>query len=398
MILFKNALLSNNTMHDFIVQKGQITALDQKLNIAVNQTIDCEGRLLLSGMIDVHVHFRDPGFPQKEDATSGTKAALRGGVTSIIDMPNTNPLCTTVETLIHKKDIYRQQAYCHYGFHFGGDSRDNSRNLPHPSQYAALKIFLNESTGNMLVTDESVLNNLFKNSRYIAVHAEGDAIDKAIYFAKKYNNILYLCHISQYEELQLIKQVKQNKMSIFAEVCPHHVLFNSSQETDLLTMKPRLRSLRDQEALLEALDSGVIDTWGTDHAPHLITEKKIQLTYGIPSIEFSLEILLTLAKKMHWSYDKVEALYSRHPQQIFQIKQKGQIAIGYDADFVLIDQDQSYLIQEKDVVSRCGWSPYIGYQAKSKIHSTYIGGEQVYNRAQQSFEKSSYIKELSYDR
>ncbi|MGL5955923.1 MAG: dihydroorotase, partial [Brevinema sp.] len=256
MILFKNALLSDHTVRDILVQNGLIIAIDQHLNSPTAQIIDCQGRLLLSGMIDVHVHFRDPGFPQKEDATSGTKAALRGGVTAIIDMPNTNPLCTTPEALFHKKDIYRQGAYCHYGFHFGGDSQDNSHNLPNPSQYASLKIFLNESTGNMLVTDESVLNNLFQNSHYIAVHAEGDAIDKAIYFAKKHHNTLYLCHISQHEELQLIKQAKQQDLKVFSEVCPHHVLFNSSQETELLIMKPRLRSSRDQESLLEALDSG----------------------------------------------------------------------------------------------------------------------------------------------
>lgn len=399
MILFKNATLSNNQQATILVDKGKIVAINPDIDECTTGTVvDCEGRLLLSGMIDVHVHFRDPGFPQKEDSSSGTKAALRGGVTSIIDMPNTSPLCVTKDELQHKKSIYAQHAYCNYGFHFGGDARDNSNNLPNPNEYAALKIFLNESTGHMLVTDDKVLDNLFKKSSFIAVHAEGEAVDKAIYYAKKYQNTLYLCHISQKEELQLINYAKNQGQKIFAEVCPHHILFNSSQTTPLLSMKPCLRTARDQQALLEALDNGLLDTWGTDHAPHLIAEKEAALTYGIPSIEFALEILLTLAKEMKWSYQKVEQLYSKHPQQIFQIRNKGKIDIGYDADFVLIEQNTPYIIKESDIQSKCQWSPYVGYQSQSKIHSTYIGGELVYSSKEYSFNKSSYTKELTYER
>ncbi len=391
MTLFKKALLSNHKIQDILVNNGQVVDVQDHIDNNSHDIVNCDGRLLLSGMTDSHVHFRDPGFPQKEDASTGTKAALRGGVTSIIDMPNTSPLCVTPEELQHKKSIYQQNAYCNYGFHFGGDARDNSNNLPTPSEYASLKIFLNESTGHMLVTDDNVLDRLFQSSKFISVHAEGDAVDKAIYFAKKHNNTLYLCHISQQEEVQLIVKAKAQNLNIFAEVCPHHVVFNSSQTTNLLTMKPQLRSKRDQECMLEALDRGIIDTWGTDHAPHLISEKEAQLTYGIPSIEFSLEILLTLAKDMNWSYQKVEELYSKTPRNIFQIQNN-------TADFVLIDQAQDYVIQDSDIVSKCGWSPYVGYHAKSKIQSTYIGGEEVYNAQTQTFKKSSYIKELNYDR
>ncbi len=398
MTLFKNALLSSNQVRDILVDQGTIQLISTCIDSPTDHIIDCEGRLLLSGMIDGHVHFRDPGFPQKEDATSGTKAALRGGVTSILDMPNTLPLCISTQELAHKKSIYRQNSYTNYGFHFGGDARDNSLQLSHPSQYAALKIFLNESTGYMLVTDDNVLNNLFSKAHYIAVHAEGDAVDKAIYFAKKHHNTLYLCHISQAEELQFIQDAKNKKLPIFAEVCPHHLLFNQKDTSALLTMKPSLRTTRDQDMLLQALDSGLLDTWGTDHAPHLISEKETQLTYGIPVIEFALELLLTLAKDMNWSHQKVESLYSSMPQNIFSIKKKGRITESYDADFVLVEQDTSYTIHEKDIVSKCNWSPYLGRKVTSKIHSTYIGGEEVYNASSQEFKKSRYIKELSYDR
>lgn len=398
MTLFKNALLSDQSYKDILVHKGTIQEINSFINTSVKNTIDCEGRLLLSGMIDVHVHFRDPGFPQKEDATSGTKAAIRGGVTTIIDMPNTSPLCVGAQELADKRTIYQEKAYANYGFHFGGDARDNSSILNQINNIASLKIFLNESTGHMLVTDDKILDRLFANSSYISVHAEGDAVDKAIYYAKKHRNILYLCHISQAEELQLIQQAKSQNLPIFAEVCPHHVLFNTTDETDKLIMKPRLRTPRDQEALLKALDSGLIDTWGTDHAPHLLSEKEAQLTYGIPSIEFSLELLLTLAKEMNWSYQKVEQLYSSRPRNIFKIAQKGAIVPSYDADFVLIDPNTSYHIKEKDIVSKCAWSPYVGRLLNTKIHSTYIGGEEVYNAETKKFNKSNYIKELNYER
>lgn len=398
MTLFRNALLSDQSIKDILVQNGTIIEIAPKIATQNSKMIDCEGRLLLSGMVDCHVHFRDPGFPQKETAITGTKAALRGGVTSIIDMPNTSPLCTTPEELNHKKTIYRENAYANYGFHFGGHAEDNSENLPKSNLYASLKIFLNESTGHMLVTDDKVLDRLFSRSQYIAVHAEGEAVDKAIYFAKKHNNTLYLCHISQAEELSLIKKAKAQKLPVYAEVCPHHILFNSSDETDLLVMKPRLRTPRDQEALLEALDSGLINTWGTDHAPHLIEEKRQSLTYGIPGVEFSLEILLSLAKEMRWNYQKVESLYSQKSCSIFRILKKGLIAPHYDADFVLVDPDISYTISEQDIVSQCQWSPYVGRTMTSKIHSTYIGGEEVYHTDTKEFNKSSFIKELTYDR
>ena len=398
MILFKNALLSDNSTWDILVNDGTIVQLDSKITSSADTTINCDGKLLLSGMIDSHVHFRDPGFPQKEDATSGTKAALRGGVTSIIDMPNTDPLCVGVAELEQKRNIYNEKSYTNYGFHFGADARDNSKILKDISNVASLKIFLNESTGHMLVTDDIVLDKLFANSLYIAVHAEGEAVDKAIYYAKKHKNILYLCHISQAEELQMIQMAKSQNLPIFAEVCPHHVLFNKAEETNLLIMKPRLRTSNDQDALLKALDSGLIDTWGTDHAPHLISEKEEKLTYGIPSIEFSLELLLTLSKEMNWSYDRVAKLYSANPRQIFKISKKGRIAQGYDADFVLIEQDTPYVIQESDVISQCGWTPYLGRKVSANIHSTYIGGEEVYNKEHKTFNKSKYTKELYYER
>lgn len=397
MILFKNALLADGSYQDILVEEGKIKNLSKNLTIDNTEVIDCQGRLLLSGMIDPHVHFRDPGLTHKEDAESGSKAAIRGGVTSIIDMPNTIPLCTTVEELNKKREIYHHKSFCNYGFHFGADARDNIKDIINAKNFASLKIFLNESTGHMLIKDDTLLEKMFQSSRFIAVHAEGDAVDKAIYFANKYQNILYLCHISQQEELTYIKKAKENNKNIFAEVCPHHILFNKSNETSLLTMKPQLRTKKDQEALLEALDSGLIDTWGTDHAPHLEEEKKSGLVYGIEGIEFALEILLTLAKEMQWSHQKVQQLYSDNIKKIFNIRNKN-LVIGDDADFVIIDLNHGYEIQHSDIISKCSWSPYIGYKTTSQIHSTYIGGEMVYAKKTQEFIRSKYTKELYYDR
>ncbi len=394
MIVFKNALLSDGRNTDILVKDGKIVEIGRDLT--ADRVVNCEGRLLLSGMIDSHVHFREPGLTQKEDAESGTKAALRGGVTSIIDMPNTAPLCVTPLELQNKKDIYRRKAFSNYGFHFGGDARDNSANLPPAGSYAALKIFLNESTGHMLITDDEVLENLFRAAPLIAVHAEGDAVDKAVYYAEKYGNTLYLCHISLEEELKLIRRAKERGLPVYAEACPHHVLFDRSMESELLVMKPGLRSARDRELMLEAVDSGLIDTWGTDHAPHLISEKQSALTYGIPAVEFALEILMTLAKQNSWGFNRVESLYSSTPAHIFGIKNKGAVEVGKDADFVLVDYDRPYTISQKDAVSKCGWTPYEGFRAESSIHSVYIGGETVYDGNQ--FYKSPYAGELEYDR
>lgn len=393
-LLFKNALLADGSRKDILTGNGKIIEISKGLTHKT--TVDCEPYLLLTGMVDVHVHFRDPGFPQKETAETGTKAALRGGVTSIIDMPNTYPTCTTLETLSEKKYIYAQKAYCNYGFHFGADAQDNSVIVSQAESFCSLKIFLNESTGRMLVTDDSLLNKFFASTKFISVHAEGEAVDKAIYFAKKHDNILYLCHISLEEEIIAIKKAKSQKLNVYAELTPHHVLFNETQQTKFLTMKPLLRSPRDQEKILEALDDGFIDTWGTDHAPHLLSEKESEITYGIEGIEFALENLLTLAKKMNWKADKVQKLYSSMPAEIFRIKNKGLLREGADADFVLVDLEKEYTVTEQDIVSKAGWSPYTGLFMHAKVMHTYIRGAPAYQDG--IFKKSPFIKELSYER
>ncbi|MGL5254385.1 MAG: dihydroorotase [Brevinema sp.] len=391
-MLFKNALLSNGSRKDILTMNGKIVRIEDHID---GTGIDCSPFLFFSGMIDAHVHFRDPGFPHKETAESGTKAALRGGVSTIIDMPNTNPLCVTNQALADKHKIYYEHAFCNYGFHFGGDARNNEIEVRNAQGFASLKIFLNESTGYMLITDDAILDKLFAASHFISVHAEGDAVDKALYFAKKHQNTLYLCHISQEEELISIKKAKDQKQIVYAEVTPHHVLFSDKDETPLLTMKPRLRSLRDQYKLKEALNDDLIDTWGTDHAPHLICEKEEKLTYGIEGIEFALENLITLAHEMNWNMSKVERLYSQAPASIFRIPAKGSIALNQDADFVLVEPT-SYTPTQEDVVSLCGWSPYVGRPLSAKIHSVYIGGEISYHDG--IFTKSPYVNSICYKR
>lgn len=394
MVLFKNALLADGTHTDILTDNGKIIDITSHIDIKCH-TIDCEGRLLLPGMIDVHVHFRDPGLTHKEDALTGTRAALRGGVTSIIDMPNTLPLCTTINALTEKQAIYRHKALCNYGFHFGADARNNTAEIQKAVGFASLKIFLNESTGHMLIEDDTLLDKLFQVAPIISVHAEGDAVEKALFFARKHKKKLYLCHISQEEEIITIKKAKAAGQVVFAEACPHHVLFNDTAQTPLLTMKPNLRSERNRQQLLNALDEGIIDTWGTDHAPHLESEKLTKTTYGVEGIEFALEILLTLAKDMNWPFEKVQQLYSFRPAQIFGIRNKGQILKGQDADFCLVDHQASYVISTSDIESKANWSPYIDRRLDAKIHSTYIGGELSYYNKQ--FFRSHYIQELTYE-
>ena len=254
---------------------------------------------------------------------------------------------------------------------------------------------MNESTGLMLIEDEQLLEQFFKMAPVISVHAEGEAVDQALFWAKKYGTRLYLCHISQEEELISIKKAKQSNPEIFAEACPHHVLFNSSHADEFLCMKPPLRGKRDQEKLIEAIAEGVIDTWGTDHAPHLAEEKSQATTYGVPGLEFALEILLTLSKDLSLGIKKAEELYSHHPAGIFSLKGKGMLGFDYDADFTIIEE-QPYEISKSDVISKAGWSPYIGKTMQYKVYATYIGGECSYQDG--LFYPNHYAKELIYER
>lgn len=367
---------------DILVEKGKITKIyrcSEAEELDIDEIIDMDGNWVLPGVIDVHTHMRDPGLSYKEDFETGSKACAKGGVTTFIDMPNTVPNTTTKEILDAKESNSKNKSYVDYGFHFGGSKLDNSEEIKKVrDRVASTKIFLNMSTGDMLVEEEKVLENLFKESKIISVHAEEEMVDKAIDLARKFRKPLYLCHLSKKSEVEKLRAAKKEGLKIYGEVAPHHLFLDSSMANSLLIMKPELKSKEDNEALWLGLEDGTIDTIGTDHAPHTLEEKNSKTTYGIPGVENSLEMMLKeLNKKIDMK--TLQKVMSENPAKIFGILGKGKIEIGYDADLVVVDLNNKEIIKNEDVISKCGWTPYSGIVGGGKVLLTMVRGHLVYD-------------------
>lgn len=367
---------------DILVEKGKITKIyrcSEVEELDIDEIIDMDGNWVLPGVIDVHTHMRDPGLSYKEDFETGSKACAKGGVTTFIDMPNTVPNTTTKEILDAKESNSKNRSYVDYGFHFGGSKLDNSEEIKKVrDRVASTKIFLNMSTGDMLVEEEKVLENLFKESKIISVHAEEEMVDKAIDLARKFRKPLYLCHLSKKSEVEKLRAAKKEGLKIYGEVAPHHLFLDSSMANSLLIMKPELKSKGDNEALWLGLEDGTIDTIGTDHAPHTLEEKNSKTTYGIPGVENSLEMMLKeLNKKIDMK--TLQKVMSENPAKIFGILGKGKIEVGYDADLVAVDLNNKEIIKNEDVISKCGWTPYSGIVGGGKVLLTMVRGHIVYD-------------------
>lgn len=367
---------------DILVEKGKIVKIyrcSEVEELDIDEIINMDGNWVLPGVIDVHTHMRDPGLSYKEDFETGSKACAKGGVTTFIDMPNTVPNTTTKEILDAKESNSKNRSYVDYGFHFGGSKLDNSEEIRKVrDRVASTKIFLNMSTGDMLVEEEKVLENLFKESKIISVHAEEEMVDKAIDLARKFRKPLYLCHLSKKSEVEKLRAAKKEGLKIYGEVAPHHLFLDSSMANSLLIMKPELKSKEDNEALWLGIEDGTIDTIGTDHAPHTLEEKNSKTTYGIPGVENSLEMMLKeLNKKIDMK--TLQKVMSENPAKIFGIAGKGKIEVGYDADLVVVDLNNKEIIKNEDVISKCAWTPYSGIVGGGKVLLTMVRGHIVYD-------------------
>lgn len=367
---------------DILVQDGKIVKIyncSEVEELDIDEIIDVDGNWVLPGVIDAHTHMRDPGLDYKEDFETGSMACAKGGVTTFIDMPNTVPNTTTEEILTAKERNSKNRSYVDYGFHFGGSRLDNSEEIKKVKRrVASTKIFLNMSTGDMLVEEDKVLENLFKESKIVSVHAEEDMVDRAIDLARRFRKPLYLCHLSKKSEVEKLRAAKKEGLKIYGEVAPHHLFLDSSMANSLLLMKPELKEKEDNNALWEGLMDGTIDTIGTDHAPHTLEEKNSKVTYGIPGVENSLELMLKeLNKKIDMK--TLQKVMSENPAKIFKIENKGILEIGYDADLVVVDITRKEVIKNEDVVSKCGWTPYDGVVGGGKVLSTLVRGKVVYD-------------------
>ena len=358
------------------------------------KVIDVEKKLIMPGVIDVHTHMREPGVTYKEDFETGSKACAKAGITTFYDMPNTVPTTMTLENLLNKKELAGKKSIVNFGIHFGGSKNNNISEIKKvldKKEVNTVKIFMNVTTGEMLIEDDEILKGVFQNSGLVLVHAENEMIDKAIGLNQKYGKGLYVCHIPSAEELKKVIEAKKdsrlnNEMHrIYAEVTPHHLFLNeeiresSERNKMLLRMKPELRKKSDNEFLWKALSEGLIDTIGTDHAPHLIEEKMEKVTFGMPGVETSLALMLTAYNEGKIKLSAIQKLMCENPAEIMKIVGRGKLKEGYYADVIVVDTEKEWIAGVDDTLeSKCGWTPYENWKLKGKNIMTVVNGEIIY--------------------
>lgn len=356
--------------------------------------IDVERKVIMPGVIDVHTHMREPGVTYKEDFETGSRACAKAGITTFYDMPNTVPTTTTLENLLNKKELARKKSIVNFGIHFGGSKKNNIseiREVLAKKEVNTVKIFMNVTTGEMLIEDDEILKGVFQNSGLVLVHAEHEMIDKAIELNQKYGKGLYVCHIPSEEELQKVIEAKKDSSlnneihPVYAEVTPHHLFLNeeiresSERNKMLLRMKPELRKKSDNEFLWKAVNEGLIDTIGTDHAPHLIEEKLEKVTFGMPGVETSLALMLTAYNEGRIELPAIQKLMCENPAKIMKIAGRGKLTEGYYADVIVVDTEKEWIAGVDDTLeSKCGWTPYENWKLKGKNIMTVVNGEIIY--------------------
>lgn len=403
------------------VGEGEPSAAEME---SCDSLADISGKMLLPGAIDTHVHFREPGLTRKASIATESAAAVSGGVTSFIDMPNTRPATTSMGAVTDKKRIASETSYANYGF-FLGATNDNLDEIlaADPTEIPGVKLFMGSSTGNMLVDDDITLSQLFASYRgVIAVHAEDEATlaaararlaelygdeqpvwlhsqarpseacfkasQRAVDMAERYGTRLHILHISTARELSLLSPGVIGSKRITAETCPHYLLF---EENDLkapdgfmLKCNPAIKSASDRDALLAALADGLIDTIATDHAPHLLEEKQgtlLKAASGMPGVRFMLPEMLTLAARDDNTLtpERVVELTAHNPARLYDIERRGFIRPGYYADLVVAERTAPFRPSVGDylpecMMSPCDWTPYARTCVSYRIASTYING------------------------
>ena len=382
-------------INDEIIEKISENIDESKFKNNENvRIINVEEKLIMPGVIDVHTHMREPGITYKEDFTTGSRACAKAGITTFYDMPNTIPTTTTLENLLEKKKLAIKKSIVNFGFHFGGSKNDNIEEIKkvlRNGEANTVKIFMNVTTGEMLIEDDKILRKVFENSELVLVHAENDMIDKAIELNKNYGKGLYVCHIPSAEELKKVISAKKNKElntkehPIYAEVTPHHLFLNTEirESTErnkmLLRMKPELREKSDNEFLWEAINQGEVDTIGTDHAPHLISEKLEKITFGMPGVETSLALMINAFNEGKISLETIQKLMCENPAKIMKIEKRGKLQEGFFADIIVVDTQKDWIVGVDDTIeSKCGWTPYENWKLKGKNTMTIVNGKIIY--------------------
>ena len=380
------------------------------------EVIDAEGLFLLPGVIDDQVHFREPGLTHKGDLTTESRAAVAGGVTTYMEMPNTIPQAVTQKLLQDKYNRAAEVSAANYSFYMGATNDNLDEVLKtDPSKVCGIKVFMGSSTGNMLVDDEKTLSEIFKNApTLVATHCEDEktilknieiakgrygenvpmsrhahirsdeacyiSSSKAVELASKFNARLHILHLSSAKEMTFFNAGKVNDKKITAEVCVHHLWFDEHDYIKYgakIKWNPSIKCQKDKEALWEALLTDKIDVIATDHAPHTIEEKNntyFKSPSGGPLVQHSLVAMLEMTKKGFITIEKVIQKMCHAPAELFRIENRGYIREGYFADLVLVDPGKSWVVSPENILYKCGWSPFEGVEFSNKVVATFING------------------------
>jgi len=424
-------IILNNEFIDDILPAGQG---DDYENV-----IDAKNLMLIPGVIDDQVHFREPGATHKADIYSESRAAVAGGVTSYMEMPNTNPPTTNEMFLRQKFEIAAKNSLANYSF-FIGATENNIEDIAKidTSEIAGVKLFLGSSTGNLLVKDKNVIEKIMQASpTLIATHCEDDGIiaenlsrmkeiygeyipmekhceirnadacykssSEAAEIAKRTGAHLHIFHISTEKELALLSDKPLESKQITAEVCVHHLFFNNGDYKKLgarIKWNPSVKYESDRLALIQALKDGKIDVVATDHAPHTWEEKCAPYTKcpsGAPMVQHSLQVMIELAKQGHFVIEDVVKWMCHNPAKLYKIDRRGFIRKGYFADLVLVDMNTSYKITKDNLLYKCKWSPLEGYVMNSKIVTTFVNGKIVFENGR-IIERNKSAMKLKFNR
>ena len=413
--MIKGAVLVKNDIIESIY-KGEVPAQVREKAEVIDAT-DC---LLMPGVIDDHVHFRDPGMTEKADFYTESKAALAGGVTSVMDMPNTNPSTVSLVAWEEKMAMIGEKSLVNYSCYLGASNTNLDEVLEaDPTKVCGIKLFIGSSTGNLLVDDATAMENFFKRVKtLVAVHTEdnatiaanvarlkaeyGDdlpvrlhpvirsheacykATSFAVDMARKYKTRLHVLHISTEKELALFEDKPLEEKYITAETCPQYLWFDAADFDKLgarIKCNPAIKNEADKKALLKAVASNKIDVIGTDHAPHLLSQKEgnaLTAVSGMPGIQYSLPLMLTLAKRGFFSVEQVVDKMCHNPARLYRMEKRGFIRKGYKADLVIVRRSTPTNITASDVLSKCGWSPYEGAELPVSVAYTFVNGRPAY--------------------
>jgi dihydroorotase len=427
-----NVVSPNGTSVQDVLIDGTKIAEVGSIATAADETIDATGLHLIPGVIDDQVHFREPGLTEKEDLAHATRACVKGGVTSFLEMPNTIPNTITVDELHRKLDLASTKCLANYGFYIGA-TPENVEELKNAKRTPGIKIFIGSSTGNLLVDEQEALEKIFAETTLtICAHCEDEttvranaakyadstdvathskvrdheaaliATKRAIDLAHRHNHRFHVLHVSTAAEVDLIASAGE---LITAEACPHHLFFNIDDYESLgslVKMNPSIKTAADNKRLWEGLLEGSIGVIATDHAPHTMAEKELpypQCPSGLPAVENYLALILNEVNQGRCSLQQVVSWMCEAPAKVWDIKNKGRIEAGYDADIALIDLGLSRTITNGQQQTKCGWSPWHGTTLQGWAVRTFVMGQEAYRLENdcETFADSATGHEIQYD-